>query len=183
MPRALLMSLLSHQYLVLKSQGFRERYPHAWLVWEPGAWNVPEQGEELGATRLPEGDMVDCLPTTDDVLCFELSESKGPLHLGRAPENAIVVNDATISREHLRLERQGSRWVVQALPGAAEVLVNDAPLPAGAPLPLQDGQTLQAGDVRLTFHEPPGFEARVRRHAEWVARHAVGGSRTGAHVK
>src|SRR5919109_5443419 len=62
MTRALLLSLLSRQCLLLKPAAFRERYPHGWLVWESGVWNVPEIGEELGTTRVPAREIADCLP-------------------------------------------------------------------------------------------------------------------------
>src|SRR4051812_32130275 len=101
MTRALLLSLLSRQALMLKASGFRERYPHGWLVWEAGGWNVPDIGEDMGNTRLPSGDMADCLPQSD-VLCFELPPpaADAVIKVGRAPECDVVINDATVSREH-----------------------------------------------------------------------------------
>ncbi len=71
MARSLLLSLLVRQHLVLKEK-FRARYPHPWLVWESGAWNVPETGRQnVASTQLPVSDLRDCLPA-GDALCFEL---------------------------------------------------------------------------------------------------------------
>lgn len=90
---------------------FRAKYPHPWLVWEAGAWNVPEVVEgNVAATRLPLTDLRDCLPA-GDALCFELvGQTDGsPLRLGRASNNALVVNDATVSREQLHLSPHPGR--------------------------------------------------------------------------
>ena len=180
MPRALLLSLLSHQCLLLKA-GFRERYPHGWLVWEVGAWNVPEVGEELAATRVPVQEVSDCLPSSDDVLCFELAPSDGPLGMGRAPENRIMVNDATVSREHLKLypEADGG-WSVELVEGAAESSAGGESLLPGVRRPWRDQESLQIGDVRLTYHASESFLARVQAHAESLARAAVRDPRGGS---
>ncbi len=182
MHRALLLSVLSHQCLLLKA-GFRERYPHGWLVWEAGAWNVPEVGEELGATRVPIQEFIDCLPNSDDVLCFELAPAEaGPLGLGRAPENRVAVNDATVSREHLKLypEVDGG-WSVELIEGAAGSVAGGAKLVPGVRRLLRDGDELKVGDARLTYHTAESFLARVQAHAESLARAGVRDSQTTSH--
>jgi len=167
------MSLLSHQCLLLKEDGFRERYPHGWLVWEAGAWNVPDSGEELGATRLPQSDFDDCLPHSD-ILCFELpSDAEGPLGLGRATENALVVNDATVSREQLSLTWRDGRWQIERLADAADTRVDGEEVAPGAQVTLKDGAQVQVGDVKLTYLTAESFFARVQKHAQMLARAAV----------
>lgn len=170
MTRALLLSLLSRQCLLLKAHGFRERYPHGWLVWESGVWNVPEAGEELGATRLPSRDIADCLPQSD-VLCFELAppEPGVRMKIGRGAENDIVINDATVSREQLQVGFEGERWWVQPMEGAARCEVNGIAMDREHRTPLITGVTLRIGDVRLTYHSPDSFLARVQGHAQKLA--------------
>jgi hypothetical protein len=166
MARSLLLSLLVRQHLVLKEK-FRARYPHPWLVWEAGAWNVPETGRQnVAATQLPVSDLRDCLPA-GDALCFELvaiSETANVLPLGRASHNAFVINDATVSREHLVLRTSPyGQWMVEAVPKSTPVKLDGVELEPGRPTPLMPGARLELGDVRLTFHDAAGFYARIDR--------------------
>lgn len=166
MARSLLLSLLVRQQLVLKEK-FRARYPHPWLVWEAGAWNVPETGRQnVAATQLPVSDLRDCLPA-GDALCFELvplGEANSVLPLGRASHNALVINDATVSRDHLVL-RTGpyGQWMVEAVSKSSIVKLDGTELQPGRPAPLVPGARLELGDVRLTFHDAASFYARIER--------------------
>jgi hypothetical protein len=163
MARSLLLSLLVRQHLALKEK-FRARYPHSWLVWEAGVWNVPETSEQNhGTTRLPTSDLRDCLPS-GDAMCFELALAPGrdTLSLGRASHNAFVINDATVSREHLVLHAQpDGRWTVEALAQGGPAMLGGKLLRPGEPRPLESGMQLQLGDVRLTFHDAESFHARM----------------------
>jgi hypothetical protein len=163
MARTLLLSLLVRQHLALKEK-FRARYPHCWLVWESGVWNVPENSEQNhGATRLPTSDLRDCLPA-GDAMCFELAPSPGrdSLPLGRASSNALVINDATVSREHLVLHGQpDGQWRVEVLAQGGPAMLDGKPLRPGPPTPLESGMQLQLGDVRLTFHDAESFHTRM----------------------
>jgi hypothetical protein len=170
--RSLLLSLLVRQHMALKER-FRARYPHPWLVWEAGAWNVPDTDRQnIAATQLPAPDLRDCLPA-GDALCFELvalGEAQSTLPLGRASHNAVVINDATVSREHLALHcSPGGQWFVEALPQASPVKLDGMPLPPGQLTPLEPGARLELGDVRLTFHDAEGFYSRLGRMAAALA--------------
>jgi hypothetical protein len=172
MSRALLFSLLTRQQLVLRD-AFRSRYPHPWLVWEAGVWNVPESSEQnVAATQLPSDSLHDCLPT-GDVLCFELTPEAGErgVRLGRSERNSLVVNDATVSREHLLLGLDGTqRWYLEVMPDASEVSVDGVTVPPGARCPLYDRAEVRLGDVRMTFHAPKSFHDRVADHAAQLSR-------------
>ena len=169
MARSLLMSLLVRQHLALKEK-FRARYPHCWLVWEAGVWNVADGSEQNhGATRLPTSDLYDCLPS-GDAMCFELSPGREVLMIGRASHNAFVLNDATVSREHLRMHAlPDGGWAVEALSQGGPAMIGDQLLPPGEPRPLKSGMHLQLGDVRLTFHDAEGFYSRLGRMAAALA--------------
>jgi hypothetical protein len=175
MARALLLSLLVRQQMALKEK-FRAKYPHPWLVWEAGAWNVPETLEgNVAATRLPLTDLKDCLPA-GDAMCFELVAlaERGPIGLGRASHNAMVVNDATVSREQLVLAPAADgQWQVTRLPGSRPVTLEGTPLEPEQPALLKPGIQLQVGDVRLTFHDAEGFNARIGRIAAQVMAQAA----------
>lgn len=158
MTRSILMSLLVRQHLALKS-AFTRRYPHGWLVWEAGAWNVTETGEQnLATTQLPTAELRDCLPT-GDVLCFELPP-RPALTVGRASGNDVVLNDATVSRDHLILRHDGARWTVEVTSQNAASL-NGATLEQGKAAPLQSGDRITLGDVNLSFYDTAGFERRI----------------------
>ncbi len=176
MARALLLSLLVRQHLALKEK-FRARYPHCWLVWEEGVWNVPENSEQNhGTTRLPTSELRDCLPS-GDAMCFELAPgiNRDVLPLGRASHNALVINDATVSREHLALHhQQDGRWMVEALPQGGPVMLGGKQLRPGQLTPLESGMQLQLGDVRLTFHDADGFHARMGHTAALLLAHQRG---------
>lgn len=168
MARALLLSLLVRQHMALKEK-FRAKYPHPWLVWEAGAWNVPEtvDGGNVAATRLPLTDLRDCLPA-GDAMCFELVAlaERGPMRLGRSPTSAMVVNDATVSRDQLSFSATpDGQWQVTRVQGSRPVTVNGAELEPEQPRVLEPGAQLQVGDVRLTFHDAEGFNARIGRIA------------------
>lgn len=164
----MLLSLLVRQHMALKER-FQARYPHPWLVWEAGAWNVPEtEIQNVAATQLPASDLRDCLPP-GDALCFELvpcSDAGRVLPLGRSSHNALVINDATVSREHLTLSTGADgQWQVEALAKAGLVKLDGVMLQPGHPSRLVAGSRLELGDVRLTFHEPEGFYAHLTQLA------------------
>jgi hypothetical protein len=163
MVRAFLLSLLSRQY-ALEKEKVRERYPLAWLVWEPGNW-VPASGTgdtRLAETMVPRGGPA--RPVGGDALCFELRCDKGKetrLRVGRAPENEIVVNDMTVSREHVALVHTFAVWKADLAPSQKAAWYDEKRLIAGNPVPLVDGGQLRIGDVLLGFHEPRSFWRRV----------------------
>ncbi|HME91478.1 MAG TPA: FHA domain-containing protein [Myxococcaceae bacterium] len=166
MVRSVLLSVLVRQHLSLK-QEFKRRYPHAWLVWEAGAWNVSEAGEQnVAHTQPPAEDLQDCLPT-GDVLCFELATSapQQTLRLGRASVNDIVINDATVSREHLLVTRNAAGEWSAELKGGRHVAVAGRSLAKGKSARLGQGDVLKVGEVLLTFYDPKSFEMRVEAEA------------------
>ena len=177
MSRALLQSLLVRQSLALKER-FRARYPHPWLVWEPGAWAVTDGGEQnVAATQLPTEELRDCLPVGDDALCFELLEAMGAgaLSVGRASHNQLVVNDATVSREHLVLRATPTGdWTVERVADAGPASLDGTPLEPGQARALVSGASLQLGEVRTTFHSAADFALRIEQAAARVLQ-SMGG--------
>lgn len=149
------------QALALKDK-FVESHPHEWLVWEPGAWKVPAAGEKLADTRAVPPQGFD-RPPSGDCLCFELRCAPAtPVKVGRAPENGVVINDATVSREHLTLSRTPDGWTV--VPQRPTQLSGRA-LELGKSLPIKSGDRLTMGGVTLTFLSPGGFVERIHGEA------------------
>jgi hypothetical protein len=162
--RAFLLSLLVRQFLVLRD-GFAQKYPLSWLVWEPGNWSAPRTRDpNTAATQMPTGKAPTATQDTDS-LCFELIQGPPPkeqaLRIGRASENDIVINDATVSREHVVLSLgSDGRWAARASQTKSTLLCGVA-LSTTSPRPLHNGDTLQLGSVLLTFYERAGFTSRL----------------------
>jgi len=57
-------------------------------------------------------------------LIREYSFADGPILIGRAPENQIVIDHESVSRRHAQIVRKGSSWVVEKLPGRNPLVVN-----------------------------------------------------------
>jgi len=158
-----MQSLLVRQLLALKEPAWVQRYPSDWLIWEPGAWKVPAVRGEVASTQiaLAQSDR----PLKGDCLCFELKSVAGAkLKIGRAPENDIVLNDATVSREHLLLERK-EQWMLHALPSSKTAMVRGRALFPGLAVPLSSGDQLTIGGVTLTYLTPAGALARLKSEA------------------
>lgn len=166
MVKAYLLSFLARQYLLLQGR-FSERYPNCWLAWEPGAWSsVPLHGGDKLETRMPTAPPPGNSPTPaqGDALCFELPPR--PLKLGRAAESDIVINDATVSRDHAVLELAPAGGWSLTPRSSHETVVDSVPLPAGKPVALRSGAHIRAGNVTLTLHDPKQFLARIDKVAK-----------------
>ena len=164
---AAMQSLLMRQLLALDA-GWDARYPHDWIIWEPGAWKVPASSRSVVETQFgttePPG-----RPTKGDCLCFELKSASGKLKLGRAPENDLVINDATVSREHVIFERKGAQWTVQSLPNTKPVTVRSSPLSPGTALPINSADRITVGGVTLSYFTPSGLKERLKAEAKKIA--------------
>jgi pSer/pThr/pTyr-binding forkhead associated (FHA) protein len=107
-------------------------------------------------------------------MCFELAPGPGreSLPLGRSSSNVFVINDATVSREHLVLHYQpDGQWMVEALAQGGPALLGGKRLRPGLPTPLESGMQLQLGDVRLTFHDAESFHTRMGHTAALLLAH------------
>ncbi|WP_375773788.1 FHA domain-containing protein [Archangium gephyra] len=80
-------------------------------------------------------------------LLFEQAE----IHIGRTTENDVVLQDAGVSRKHVRISDRLGRFYVQDLGSANGTLVNDALL-AGE-RELQNGDRIALGPVEFVFKE------------------------------
>jgi hypothetical protein len=159
---AFLLSLLRQQWAAT-GERFNVKHPHPWLVWEPGAWTAPAAAKEtvqISAHALESSGK-------GDALSFGLvvAEGKPPvLHIGRNAANDIVVNDATVSRQHASLTRAASGdWMVEASASAnAPTRLGSVDLKPGVPIVLHSGDQLKLGDVTLTFYLHGDFVQRLR---------------------
>ncbi|PTL81917.1 sigma 54-interacting transcriptional regulator [Vitiosangium sp. GDMCC 1.1324] len=70
------------------------------------------------------------------------------LRIGKAPENDVVLDHPTVSRNHLLVRRQGDRFLVQDLGSTNGTFLDGAQVREAY---LRPGALIEAGDVRLRF--------------------------------
>lgn len=147
---AYMLSVLHRQALLLK-EGFVERYPNEWLVWEPGPWQPARSSIESNLeTTLRPSSKAAPQPATGDALCFQLKLARGAqtLKVGRATTNDIVINDLTASREQFMLRAERGAWFLAGGTGALEL---DGKPVGAVEGPLSSGAVISLGDVRMTL--------------------------------
>jgi hypothetical protein len=157
-----LLSLLEREYQLLK-HGFPAKYPGPWLIWEPGEWRPAKTRRESNLT--PTVDLAMAVPPArpagTDAFCFQLRwPARGELTVGRASESDVLINDLTLSRDHLRL-RAGE--VSVALGCASTTSFDGNPGAPGQWHALQDGLRITTGAVTLTWLETGGMLTRLAR--------------------
>jgi pSer/pThr/pTyr-binding forkhead associated (FHA) protein len=70
------------------------------------------------------------------------------LKIGKAPDNDIVIDHPTVSRNHLVVRRQGDQFLVQDLGSTNGTFIDGAQVREGF---LRAGALLEVGDVQLRF--------------------------------
>ncbi len=70
------------------------------------------------------------------------------LRIGKAPDNDVVIDHPTVSRNHLIIRRQGDRFLVQDLGSTNGTFLDGAQVREAY---LRPGVLLEVGDVRLRF--------------------------------
>jgi WD40 repeat protein len=84
---------------------------------------------------------------------FEMMGSS--ITIGRAADNAIVLDDNTVSRHHARLELQGNTYVLTDLDSANGTWVNGRRI--SEPVPLQANDSIRFGNVSVFAFSPQPF--------------------------
>src|SRR5688572_26460689 len=130
-----MLSLLKRK-LAASGTIFGTSGPEYWLVWEPGKWSASSGFDPTQAPKGPGGVIEAATP---DSLAFQLKE-RVPLRLGRAAACDIVINDGTVSREHLRFEPSASGgWKVVVVSAGSSTEVDGAAIPSGQAVELTSG--------------------------------------------
>lgn len=146
--------------------GFNTRYPHPWLVWEPG--NRVSSAHGVPVTTVVPVQSPGQAPAAGDPLCFPLVPgARGAVRVGRSPESDVVVDDLTVSRDHLELCVDAEGWFVRVPPqSSATTLVRKMSLQPGETMRLVDGCAIVAGGVQFTFRAQGKLLPRVLEAAE-----------------
>lgn len=158
--RGFLISWLAKRSSGQRLEDFVRERPEDWLVWEAGPWRPTYQSKETLASegergRPPHG------AGESLAIALEAHPRKPYLSLGRGPDNDIVIDDATLSRLHLLLTREGGGWTARDAGSTNGTVVEGARL-GPDPVALAPGTRLVAGSVRLTFYDAAGLYLRLR---------------------
>src|SRR5438105_4853142 len=69
--------------------------------------------------------------------------------IGRGAENAVVLNEAGVSRLHARIQRQGAQWMLLDNGSANGTELNGMTI--GKPSPLRSGDKIGVGNILFEF--------------------------------
>jgi hypothetical protein len=158
--KSFLISWLSKRFAAADLATFTSEHPGEWLVWEAGPWRPPAARRETmasgpGTRLLAAGESL-------AILLEPKSASAREIRLGRAAENDLVVDDGTLSRSHLAFTRGPlGTWLVRDVGSSNGTQLDGKPL-GKTPVALEDGAQIEAGAVRLTFHDGGGLYMRLR---------------------
>jgi len=159
--KSYLLSWLARKHAATALADFERQLPGPWLVWEAGPWCPPPPDR---STLVASGRAR--APSAGEALVLEVAPRMGraPLsgvRVGRGPENDLVVEDGTLSREHLLLRPAGEAWTCEDLRSSNGSRVNGVPV-NGAAVPLLAGARVEAGAATFTFLDARGLFLRTR---------------------
>ena len=80
---------------------------------------------------------------------FELADKV--TSVGRAPENDVQIRDSSISREHLKIIRKGSRFLVEDLGSTNGTFVNGRRVRPGKKVEVKEGLPITIGRVMISL--------------------------------
>lgn len=154
--KSYLVSYLARRYASHDLPSFIAERTEHWLVWEAGRWRPPSPHTTVvgaGPTLVAAGESL--------AIVLEACPGDPEIRLGRAPENDLVIDDGTLSRAHLVFRRDGGAWSVRDAGSSNGTRVDGVRI-AATPVPLAPGARIDAGAVRLSFHDPGSFYVRLR---------------------
>jgi hypothetical protein len=73
--------------------------------------------------------------------------------VGRLATSGIRLSDANVSREHAAFVRDADGWAIEDLASTNGTLLNGSPVSRSR---LHDGDVVEIGVTRMTYHEPAG---------------------------
>lgn len=85
--------------------------------------------------------------------------------IGQGPQNDIVLDDDSVSRNHARLELELGSWMITDLDSTNGTEVEGVRLAPGVPTPLAYASTVRFGGVRLQFREVEEADLEAARAA------------------
>ncbi|MCC6337910.1 MAG: FHA domain-containing protein [Myxococcales bacterium] len=153
--KSLLLSTLRAQFASKGLDVFKAAHPHAWLLWEPGAWRPPQKRtmQFAAITDPKKADGAEALALALD--------GKDTLVLGRDPACELIINDGTLSARHLVLKRAATGWTVEDAGSSNGTKLHGAALKPHEATPLLEGARIEAAQVILSYWTPEGLWRRL----------------------
>jgi signal transduction histidine kinase/CheY-like chemotaxis protein len=90
---------------------------------------------------------------------------KGTLHLGRAPENHIQVEDPSISQTHLKLEQRDDRFFIEDLKSTNGTFINGEMIQPGKPVEVKEGSPISIGNTLMVLDREFSVGGTLVHHA------------------
>jgi len=151
------LSLLARQYLVLRD-GFAKKHASAWLWWESSAMLPASAG--VKDTWVPGESPA---PGGGETVCFELAGER--FRIGSNPDVDVRIPLVDVPGEVCVLSKDSSGWKVAAGASVQEAIVDGDPVAAGIEVPLESGQVITVGAVKLLFLDAAAFAKCVAEAA------------------
>jgi hypothetical protein len=159
--KSFLLSALSRRYSG-SLEKFKADHPYSWVVWEPGDWKPPRANTVTMLAPLQAEAQVD--RKSQEALAMALEPKGRVITLGRAPDCDIVINDGTLSGQHLlySLSREGVWRVEDTGSRNGSAVSGGQKLEPHVAVALKNGAWVSAGRCVLTFHTPEGLWSRLK---------------------
>jgi Inner membrane component of T3SS, cytoplasmic domain len=156
--KSFLISWLAKKHAGADLRAFLKERPEDFLVWEAGPWRPPAARNETMAA----GPGTRLLSAGESLAIALVAKDGGTeVRLGRAQENDLVVDDGTLSRQHLLFRREAAGWTVRDAGSSNGSKLNGMRF-GGEVVLLQPGDRIEAGTVRLTFYDGASLYMRLR---------------------
>jgi len=135
-----------------------------------GRLRLEALGTVAAAVQRPELELVRALCTSYGAARAHPLLGRTVVRIGRAPDNDVVLADATVSSFHaeLRWDARGQRWTAVDLKSRNGTLVNGEP--ARARVPLAPGAFLLVGEAYFILHTREVYQRTVAAAARAVGR-------------
>lgn len=119
---------------------------------------------DLSGLTSDDREVISALPPSSALLIVKRGPNRGARFLldtpetsaGRHPASDIFLDDVTVSRRHCLFEQQDGGFVVRDIGSLNGTYINRERIEA---TPLRDGDEVQIGKYRMTFHASPNREA------------------------
>jgi VWFA-related protein len=118
----------------------------------PPAASQPPQGEDMmaaGGTRIIERAPKHMAMLVDRSKPDRKHDLKGTTNVGRAQDNQLVLDDATVSRHHAWIKAEGEEFLIFDVGSANGTFVNDEKIEE--PRQLKNGDAVRFGDAEFVF--------------------------------
>ena len=120
----------------------------------PPDYGLPADVRTYGAAPEPPPELVPAWLVNVDTPQVSYQLRKGKTQFGRGPENDYPIPDDAVSKRHIVIRQDGSRFIIQDAGSSFGTLLNS--IPVDGKETLQDGDIITIGNTRLRFKSGHG---------------------------